>query len=234
MNVEEKVRLAVVNNAKWCDLVCRSHDKKGVSSSDVWFLEQPAPMYYPNLISKVPGVDIRPCLTLLKTKNLPMYWGIKDSYAEWDLSEQGFQPFIEADWFWREPVVVVDTSEKGWDIVRSQSQFECWQENWSDLQSHQRPLKFSLLNNASVCFLLQSRDDGSYAGFVAFRSEQVIGLSNLFGELSKEDLLPGLAVLARHFGDLPLVGYESEERYALMQECDFEPIGALRIWLKTE
>ena len=72
------------------------------------------------------------------------------------------------------------------------------------------------------------------AGAVATRSEQVVGVSNVFAAGGRpEDAAWPLVLEAVHrlFPDLPVVGYEHGEALAAALRHGFEPIGPLRVWL---
>jgi hypothetical protein len=77
------------------------------------------------------------------------------------------------------------------------------------------------------------RDDEVVAGFIANRSEAVVGVSNLFTTTGKLEAAWSacIATLDAAFPQLPIVGYESGEALAAAHECGFESVGRLRVWI---
>ncbi len=74
------------------------------------------------------------------------------------------------------------------------------------------------------------------AGAVASRSDQVVGISNLFALDGGPDAAwpVVLGAVNRLFPTLPVVGYEQGDGLAAAIGHGFEPVGPLRIWLRRQ
>ena len=51
MGAEALLHAAVINNARWCDAVCRSHGYPGEFTDRIWISARHALPFYPNAIS---------------------------------------------------------------------------------------------------------------------------------------------------------------------------------------
>jgi hypothetical protein len=105
----ERVAAAVDNNARWCDLVCRSQGIPCEWRSDVWIARRRTPPLYPDAITLRPGV---PASEVLRGTDDGPGCAVKDSYADVELD--GFDVLFEARWFYREPA---DGGPSPWRVV---------------------------------------------------------------------------------------------------------------------
>lgn len=71
------------------------------------------------------------------------------------------------------------------------------------------------------------------AGAIASRSDEVVGISNVFALDGGTETAWPLVLDAAHqlFPTLPVVGYEHGDDLVAAVRHGFEPIGPLRIWL---
>ena len=81
--------------------------------------------------------------------------------------------------------------------------------------------------------VVRSPDGEVGAGAVASRSDQVVGVSNVFARDGGPDAAWPVVLDAVHtlFPVLPVVGYEHGDDLAVALRHGFEPVGPLRIWL---
>ena len=56
MGAEPLLHAAVLNNARWCDAVCRSHGYPGEFTGRLWISARHALPFYPNAITLSPDV----------------------------------------------------------------------------------------------------------------------------------------------------------------------------------
>lgn len=56
MGAEALLHAAVINNARWCDAVCRSHGYPGEFTGRLWLSARHALPFYPNAITLSPDV----------------------------------------------------------------------------------------------------------------------------------------------------------------------------------
>ena len=202
---DERTLRAVANNAVWCDAVCRAHGCAPSFDGDLWVNPDPAPPYYPNLITLAPRAEREAAGRIAALRDrLPVGWGVKDSFSAMDLSDAGFKLLFDAEWLYR-PVSGIEAATGAWKPVRDS-----------------RDLPSSLLHDADVQFL--SNGDG---GVIANRGGGAIGLSNATGAgLDRA----GLAAASSLWPGLPLVGYAEGDELKAMLDLGFEPVGPLRVW----
>lgn len=222
-----RLREAVVNNARWCDLVCRSHGVPTSLGERLWIAPQGSPPLYPDAITLVPGMV--PGAVLSEIAARPGC-SVKDSFADVDLGTHGFVELFRASWFFREASPEQARPGRSWDAVATESELASWAMA-AGLQGIIRP---EVLGDPSVCLLVTRDERGIAAGAVVNRTGTVVGLSNVFTtRLDARAAWADLpAVIADMLGGLSIVGYERADALAAAVASGFEPIGALRVWLK--
>jgi hypothetical protein len=94
---------AALNNALWCDTICRAHRLPTSFWADAWVTRSPAPPLYPNLVTLSPeDVDSQMGrVTELRSSLGNRGWAVKDSFNNLDLVAEGFQPMFDAVWVHR-------------------------------------------------------------------------------------------------------------------------------------
>jgi hypothetical protein len=212
---------AVRNNALWCDTVCRTHGLPATFGARTWASHERSPQFYPDAVTLVPG--LRPEQALAGVATGPGC-SIKDSYADVDLSGHGFSVLFEAQWIVH-PGAELD-SELRWSAGED---FDAWAAAWSGGKP-QDVLFAELLFDPLTMLLTGSRDGVVTAGAIAYRSDDVVGVSNVFGP--PDQAWPGvIGQLTQRFPGIPIVGYEQGEDLAAARRHGFEPIGPLRVWI---
>lgn len=99
---------AVMNNAQWCNTVCRAHAAPGHFAPSAWVNTNNAPPLYPNMVTTVAD-DVANHLQTVKslTEARPDFpHAVKDSFHKLDLEPLGFVQLFNAQWFAREPAPV--------------------------------------------------------------------------------------------------------------------------------
>ncbi len=228
---------AVLNNAAWCDAIATAQGLVTNWSDSVWCCKQPMPRFYPNLITLQRGHDVHARVRAVDQHlDSSLGWGIKDSFKELALAEQGFVAAFDAQWYCRAPD---SSSPTEWAIrrltgyeletVSDPAAFGQWVEGWGEGAGIFEP---QLLDNDAVELRLQKQGGQIVAGFAANRSGDVVGVSNTFGR--PDAILAGIvAVIAENPG-AGVVGYGSDAQVAALQEVGFRPVGGLRIWTRRE
>src|SRR5581483_10161359 len=94
---------AALNNARWCDAVCRAHGVPGRFLEHSWVNAAEVPRFYPNAVTLKDGDADRAeqlaAIEILKSSNLPGRWAVKDSFDALDaLGRRGFDVLLEAAW----------------------------------------------------------------------------------------------------------------------------------------
>jgi hypothetical protein len=225
---------AALNNAEWCDIVCRTHGIVGVFEADVWASPRRTQPYFPDAVTLDSNVAGERLLEMVDTATSGC--SVKDSFASLDLSPTGFHIVFEAEWISRSPArpdragrVAID-----WRPILTAQELEAWESVWSHGVSTDRVFLPSLLDHPSVSLLGGYLDGRLVAGYVLNQTGDVVGVSNLFtsvGEIA--DAWSGcLATVARISPARHLVGYESGVALAAAHEQGFLSIGPLRVWIK--
>ena len=109
-----------------------------------------------------------------------------------------------------------------------------WALAWDDGDGDADLFRPELLDDPATFVLAgQSADGRVVAGAVASRSDQVVGISNVFALDDGPDAAWPVVLEAVHwlFPALPVVGYEHGDDLAAAVRHGFEPVGPLRIWL---
>ena len=223
--MDDRVRVAVDNNAKWCDLVCRSH---GISTSwhdGFWVSRQPSPQFYPEGVTLQRKVSPERLIDDLP----PGRCSVKDSFADLDLASRGFEQLFDARWIYRVPPVGAERAT-GWTGVSAEGEFAQWLQTWGLVDV----LPEALLRDQRVRVLQRKRAEDVLAGAVLNRTGSVVGLSNVFSlNVSLDELWADLVVLAaQEFPSCPIVGYERGEHLDAAMETGFNDLGGLRAWLQ--
>ena len=158
---------AALNNARWCDAVCRAHGRPGTFLPHIWVNAEPVPRFYPNAVTLAPDeaavAEQRSTIDILLKSNLPGRWAVKDSFNALDLSRRGFDVLLEASWI--RNVMPVDGPSS--DIV--------WQRETEGKAS----LPF---DDPNFAMFTGRRGFGVVAGGMLYRADGVVGLSNVVAE----------------------------------------------------
>ena len=210
-----------MNNARWCDAVCRAHGNPGRFLLHSWVNAQPVPRFYPNVVTLQPGkvvlAEQRETIDILLKSNLPGRWSVKDSFRTLDLSREGFEVLLDARWI-RNVMPLADPSS---DIV--------WQRETTGAAG----LPF---DDPDFAMFTGRRGFQVVAGGMFYRAEGVVGLSNVVADAADaRTVWRALALLAAQtFPRLPLVGYESGDELTAARDAGFEVGDKLRIWVKSK
>lgn len=224
MNPSPQARAAALNNAAWCDLVCRSHEVRTITSKQFWVALQRTPPQYPDAVSLVQNLD--PAGFLRMIQNSPGA-SVKDSFADLDLSGAGYQVRFTADWIHHEPLEGGSALPVGWSVVSDAEGLAAW----AAAAGLGHLIRADLLANPDVRILGR----GNTAGAILNRSDSVVGISNLFTPAGADgagvwaDVIQGAASL---FPGLALCGYEHGADLENALKAGFAAVGPLRIWMK--
>lgn len=225
--MDPRVLAAVENNARWCNVVCRSHGLPTAVSEQLWAAPQGSPPLYPDAVTLVPGVPAEDVLNEIDDRP---GCSVKDSFADVDLGRLGFIELFQARWLFRPPARQPALPRLRWDAVRTEVEFEQWLSS-ADLKGILRP---ELLGDAEVRCLAARDDRGVTAGAIANRTGSTVGLSNVFTVgISADTAWADLPALVESlFGRLPIVGYEHGDDLTSALASGFQMTAPLRVWLK--
>ncbi len=222
---------AVVNNALWCDAVCRSHGHPGAFSARLWVSVRHDLEFYPNAISLCPDVTAPEAVA---ARELSRRYAVKDSYARLDLAAEGLTLLFEAEWIASNPPPA-GPGDPGlsWDAVTDARELSVWERARAQRASADRPLfRPELLADPRCAILACRREDSLIAGVITYAAGEVTGISNLFGAgLPAGQLWPSaLQAVAARRPDLPIVGYEHGAGLASARQAGCQALGPLRVW----
>jgi hypothetical protein len=235
MGAEPLLHAAVLNNARWCDAVCRSHGYPGEFGGRLWISVGDALPFYPNAITLSPDV------TAAEATSGQGPWGpwnpsrlysIKDSFARLDLAPHGLTPLFDATWIAMPAPAGGD--EPSWDVVTNPGDLVRWEAAWAGGADVFGLFPPALLDDPD-CVVLACRQDGiQVGGAIAFTAGGVIGISNVFkSEMADGLLWEGVVrAVAELRPGLPIVGYERGEDLAAAQRAGFTALGPLRVWAR--
>ncbi|WP_448953239.1 hypothetical protein [Labrys neptuniae] len=227
------LRAAIENNIAWCGAVCASHSYHEHLSDAVWANLQASPRFYPNIITRRPKAqdEVADLIAVLRQAGLPDGWGIKDSFADLDLTDAGFDMVIAGQWWATSAALPRVTEVPAWQAVGHVHELEGWEAAWGG-NPGKRIFKDGLLEDPRVTFWQLPRDGEIAAGFIAFRSEEAIGLSNWFSRLDRSLLALGTAEQVRDPAlQRPVVLWDDEAGQELA-EAGFVAAGPMRVWLQ--
>ncbi|MYT10829.1 hypothetical protein GT021_42435 [Streptomyces sp. SID5470] len=159
---------------------------------------------------------------------------VKDSFADLDLTEAGFQVLFEAQWIHRPARAPAAASDLAWDVACDPDTLRAWALAWDDGGGNAGLFRPELLDDPATFVLAgQSPDGRVIAGAVASRSDHVVGVSNVFALDGGPDAAWPVVLDSVHwlFPTLPVVGYEHADDLEVAVRHGFEPVGPLRIWL---
>jgi hypothetical protein len=229
---------AARNNAAWCDALARLHGAAGEFAAAAWINRRPAPRLYPNLVT-LDGPHAarahRAALNRLIQAPPAPGWAAKDSFAALDLGRLGFDLLFEAHWIHRPAGAVGETlGTLGAGRVTSAALLAAWEQAWGtgEADANARLFPPALLKEPDHAVIAARRDGAIIGGCIASRSEDVLGISNLFAPAADDGAVRGacLDAAARLAPTVPLVGYEHGDSLARMTELGFRAIGTLRVW----
>lgn len=236
------IALAALNNALWCDAVCRAHGRPGEFHGALWLTRLGTPRFYPDAVTTA-GMEAAPAqleaIANLVRSNRRREWFVKDSFHCLRLESLGFEPLFDAEW--------IAMSAAGEDIrhhqpgdrssiVTDEAGLSAWERSWvgEDAKAAAIPLPRvfmpRLLADGGTVFVSIQQEDGSTGGGILNQGANAVGLSNLFGFQMDRVWRNLIAKAGEIFPGLPLVGYEHGHDLAAAELAGFKTIGPLRIW----
>ena len=238
--MDARLEDAIIDNARWCHLVCSMHGIIGRFDQDAWVSPRRTPPMYPDAVTLTGEVSTE---ALLSRIDRTAGCSIKDSFSTLDLTSAGFGVLFDAQWLWRPAARSTAAGALRWERVELPDDLRGWS------LEHGAGSTFgpALLAEPSVTFLAGSDHGGRLvAGAVATDSGEAIGISNVFAvdaggsrddgneaaRLTFADAFAGATVaIVERFPGRPIVGYLSTVDLETARAVGFETIGPLRIWL---
>ncbi|MFI0444064.1 hypothetical protein [Actinomadura sp. 6N118] len=231
MESDKLLGAAVLNNALWCDAVCRSHGFPGNVDSRLWVSLDHDLTFYPHVITLILEADPSEVTAVAAGRR---HAAVKDSFAQFDLAPAGMRLLLEGEWINHVPI------QKGppdpdlrWSSVTNADELHVWERSWAQHNPEDHPVFLPTLLHDARCVILQAHQDGRLiAGAIAYTAANVIGLSNLWGPALPSshlwiNAIQAVATLDPH---LPIVSYEHGTDLIAAQQAGARPLGPLRVW----
>jgi hypothetical protein len=231
MTVDERAIVGARNNADWYETVFAAHGLRYERLPYAFVGYDPSPRYYSDLTVLAPD-QTDPIVTEL-AKSAARFGGnvgVKDSFCQLELEDNGFQPLFSASWIWRagqSPSML-----SGWTIVCDPGELIVWEEDWkrNGSPTDNRMFPEAILDRQDTFFLGRKSGSRFEAGCIANLSDDCIGLSNVFADIPSEKFFAEAANAAASIGeDHPVVGYESGKDLDYAISAGFRTVGRLRI-----
>jgi hypothetical protein len=221
------VRSAALNNAQWCDAVCRTHGLDPSLGSDAWTSARRTPPLYPDAVTLQPSCS---AVELLSRVDMSAGCSVKDSFADLDLSAWGFSVLFGATWIALVHHLDVHRASIEWRLVDTAAELDEWSLAWDPNGLGHDLFRPALLDDPRVSVVAGQYSGSIVAGAILFREAGVIGLTNYF-ELSSVDALGGCLAMTRLLEpELTIVGYEHGPSLTAALAHGFRAIGPLRVW----
>ena len=224
--MDDRVLYAADNNARWCDMVCRSLGIPTAMQDGLWVALGHTPDLYPDGVTLLPGTTAEDVLGAVQAGP---GCSVKDSFAALDLTQMGFSELFQAQWIFREPGPSRQSHALDWTVVETDEGLH----EWAQAAGLSGTLRSDLLREPSVRILAALGPDGLKAGAIANQTGMVVGVSNVFTTtITAEEAWAGIVdALGVIFPSLPLMGYERGEGLQPALASGFTEIGDLRVWL---
>jgi hypothetical protein len=236
--------VGAMNNAAWCDAVCRARGAKTRYERALWINEDPSPPYYPNIVTLAPGLPLADVAGIVdRLRRSPQQeFAIKDSFSDLPLDALGMQLLFDAEWLWRAPTALPTRRRSlQWKRVDRAAELADWEAAWWPQRSV-RPCApgsiyaAGLLADPAVTLIAGHDGERLVAGVACTVAAGAVGLTCLFlpSDGDSDALRDELFLeLATRFPGLPWVDYETGEEQATLQRHGFRAVGPLRVWFST-
>ncbi|MFG1841490.1 hypothetical protein [Micromonospora sp. NPDC049175] len=219
----DDARTAARDNAEWCDIVCASHGLAGRTDADAWSVPHRSPQWYPDAVTRRPGVD---AVALLDRIDAGPGASVKDSFADLDLSGYGFRVLFDAQWILRQPAAPPADAVPLTPVVTTDDLAA-----WAAAHGGGKLFRPALLADPRVRVLARHDDTGAVTGGAVLSGGGPYGVSNLFSRTERpRDIWRAVCATVP---DAALVGYETTADLAPALETGFTPTGPLRVWLRA-
>lgn len=222
---------AINNNAQWCANIWKAHKLPVVKEKNYWFCPAKVPDYYPNIITLAPDTDTQ-IAALLQSEILETIHiiSIKDSFDDLILSDAGMKPLFRATWLYKQRSAnTLEEINVNWRQIKTETGLGHWEESWDTRSSDAKRIFLPpLLIEKQIEFWAGYDKDNLVCGYIANRSDSLIGLSNIFG-----DYKGCITHAAFQYARYDLVGYESGENLEIAKSLGFEPLDNLSIWISA-
>jgi hypothetical protein len=196
------------------------------------------PALYPNFVSTDAAAAQRDCRAMvrsLRQLQLPTGFGIKDSFANLDLSDAGFWCAIEGQWIGCEPprdrrLPADGTLSFHW--LQDVSGVRRWLDVAGIAGVGAEQVCRHPVASAVVSFLAVQRGEDVLAGAIFTRFGRATGISNVF---ALDDTLPVWFLVVQLAGERwkesALIGWEAGQSLERARAAGFSALHPMRVWI---
>ncbi|MFI7452250.1 hypothetical protein ACIBQX_32475 [Nonomuraea sp. NPDC049714] len=197
---------AALNNAEWCDAMCRAHGFPGVFAPRAWTNPVRTPLFYPDAVTLSPDATLDDVLPGIDTGPGA---SIKDSFATLDLRPAGFEALIEATWIHRPAPASTQASASRqaaggitWHLVAEADGLRAWELACFDGEP-QGLFTAPLLTEPGIAILagVQSGDTGGDTGGAAEADVNLADISDIGHAADKGGIVCGFVLNATRADD---------------------------------
>ncbi|MSP83518.1 MAG: hypothetical protein EXQ94_11480 [Alphaproteobacteria bacterium] len=240
MNERNHLGEIVLNNAEWCDIVCRTHGIPGAFADGLWVQPQPGLPLYPNVVTLSCDQPYRHHAVIANLCSaLPHGVAVKDSFDRLDLTSLGLSRAFEAAWI-RLDHPTTDlrrVTAPPWLTIDTDEGLARWERAWAagGPSINRRVFLPALLLDPGIAVMAAWQDGHVVAGCIANRSTSgVVGLSNFFAPTAQRQAFREAAVrqVVGFARDRSIVGYEAAEETEGFLSLGFRTLGRLVVWVR--
>lgn len=226
-DISRLLHIAVEDNIAWCSRVCSAHGSNETTSSRAWVNLAISPPFYPNIITRKKGVqnEVAELAHKVREANQPRKWGIKDSFADLILTEQGFERILAGHWYGG---TVSSGESVGWKIVTSPAELHLWERAWGSPDG--TIFRSALPEDHRINFWFKGEFGAIESGFISFDTGFSLGLSNWFSLKSHSFAQMGVLKAAGSASQgLPIVCWSTDDLSG--EEIGLAKLGPLQVWI---
>jgi hypothetical protein len=215
---------AVEASLAWYLDVFAAHNTASRIEDDLWFAEAEPPGWHSAAKTLAPGVPRE--LVLAAVEPFPRC-SVADSFADLELSGEGFHLLFRAMWFVHPPLSPTKGFPHGWSVLTTDDQLV----EWNAAHGTTGVLVPALLQHSRFTFLVQRRAGTTVGGAVLHDTPSAVELSNTWSSHS-DCPDPGelLGCIAAARPGRPVVGYSGVNDD--MFTAGFAALGPLVVWAR--
>ena len=232
---------AAMNNARWCDLMCRVHGAPGEFGPSFWLNAGSVPPFYPNLVTTSPAdpEGHHSAVERLIAATGGRTVSAKDSFQRLDLAPFGFAKLFDAQWYAALPGTFrhsqTDPGDSG-EWLDTEDAIRAWEAAGTVTEGPDRPcFPASLLLDPGVGVLAFRDREAIVGGAIAYRWRDSLGNTNIFGRTAFGAPIETVCVrvAAAKYPGTMIVGYEAVETVQALELNGALALGTLTVWLKA-
>ncbi|TCP29994.1 hypothetical protein EV207_10788 [Scopulibacillus darangshiensis] len=210
----------------WCQIVSTLHGCHPRMDHQFWGLDQKAPTFYPDVVTKTENVSYEEYLNF--TNHRPVEF-IKDSFSSLQLPEGEYSVLFNAHWIYHAPVKSGSQKAVKYRPVSSTEDLRLW----TTTHGSGDVFTSGILSHPDVTFYA-NKGDHIESGFIVNVHENTVGVFNVFSTKISSSLWTDIIQsVSQNHECLHIVGYEQDKDYENAIRAGWENIGDLRVWMKN-